>query len=52
MKLNNPLFDTLLGCHENKTTAFLRMSNGDIITHKEFLLLVGSIANAISSLGI
>ena len=52
MNLNNPLFDTLFRCHENKTSALLRMSNGDIITYKEFLLLVGSMANALSSLGL
>ena len=52
MKQNNPLFDTLFGCHESKTKAFLRMNNHDIITYKDFLLLVASLANAISSLGV
>ncbi len=52
MTLNNPLFDSLFGHHDNKNTPFIHVYGDSTITHKEFLFLVGRMANAISSLGI
>ena len=50
--LNNPLFDSLFGHHDNKNTPFIHVYGERTITHKEFLFLVGKMANAISSLGV
>ena len=50
--LNNPLFDSLFGHHDNKNTPFIHVYGERTITHKEFLFLVGRMANAISSLGV
>lgn len=52
MTLNNPLFDSLFGHHDNKNTPFIHVYGEKTITHKDFLFLVGRMANAISSLGV
>lgn len=48
----NPLFDTLFGQHQNKTTPFLQMADESVITHDQYLKLAAQYANLFASLGV
>ena len=48
----NPLFDTLFGQHQGKTTSFLQMADGSTITHNDFLELAAQYANLLVQLGV
>ncbi len=50
--MTNPLFDTLFGRHTGKTTPFLHLIDGRIITHDEFLKLTAKFANAMTAMGL
>lgn len=46
----NILYDTLFGQHKGKTTPFLQMANGTIISHGKFLELASQYAHQFSEL--
>lgn len=48
----NPLYDALFGIHAGKSTPFLYLPDGQVITHEQFLAMAGRIANAITRLGL
>ncbi len=48
----NTLYDTLFGQHQGKTTPFLQMANGSIITHSEFLELASQYAHQFCEMGL
>ena len=48
----NPLYDGLFGVHAGKTTPFLHLPNGQVITHQEFLSTAAQIANVMAQLGL
>ena len=48
----NPLYDTLFGRHAGKTTPFLHLPDGVILTHAGFLSRAARFANVLSDLGL
>lgn len=50
--MTNPLYDTLFGQHQGKTTPFLELADGIIVTHKEFLELAAQFAHVFVQLGV
>ena len=48
----NPLYDGLFDIHAGKNTPFLRLLDGGIITHREFLSTGAQIANATLNIGL
>ncbi len=48
----NTLYDTLFGQHQGKTTPFLQMENGTIITHCDFLELTSQYAHQFCKMGL
>lgn len=48
----NPLYDTLFGQHQGKSTIFLQMADGTTFTHGDFLQLAARYANLIAQLGV
>lgn len=48
----NPLYDTLFGRHQGKTTPFLQMPDGTTMTHDEYLKLAAQYANVLTQLGV
>jgi len=50
--MTNPLFDALFGPHQGKSTPFLRLPSGRVMTHAEFLGQSAQMANALTALGL
>ena len=50
--MTNPLYDNLFAIHAGKTTPFLRLLDGQVISHQEFLAMTAQIANATTQLGL
>jgi malonyl-CoA/methylmalonyl-CoA synthetase len=48
----NPLYDGLFGIHAGKTTPFLRLLDGQVITHQDFLATSAQIANVTAQIGL
>ncbi|WP_295454535.1 malonyl-CoA synthase [uncultured Pseudophaeobacter sp.] len=48
----NPLYDGLFGIHAGKTTPFLRLLDGQVITHQYFLATSAQIANVTAQIGL
>lgn len=48
----NPLYDGLFGIHAEKTTAFLYLPNGQVITHRDFLAKSAQIAHVTAQIGL
>ncbi len=48
----NPLYDGLFGAHAGKTTTFLYLPDGQIITHQQFLEMAAQIAHALTAKGL
>lgn len=48
----NPLYDALFGVHAGKTTPFLKLSGGRVISHSEFLRMAAQIAHALTQRGL
>lgn len=48
----NPLYDGLFGIHAGKTTSFLRLPSGQVITHQDFLATGAQIANVMMQIGL
>lgn len=48
----NPLYDGLFGVHAGKTTPFLRLLDGQVITHQDFLATSAQIANVMAQIGL
>ncbi|MBO9413179.1 MULTISPECIES: malonyl-CoA synthase [unclassified Ruegeria] len=45
--MSNPLYDRLFGIHAGKDTPFLHLSNGQTVTHADFLDIAARLANAL-----
>ena len=50
--MTNPLYDGLFGVHAGKTTPFLHLPDGKVITHQDFLATGAQIANAMTNIGL
>jgi len=50
--MTNPLYDALFGIHARKTTPFLRLLDGQVITHMDFLATSAQIANVMTQIGL
>lgn len=50
--MTNPLYDGLFGAHTGKSTPFLYLQDGRVITHDEFLTSSAQIAHVIKALGL
>ena len=50
--MTNPLYDTLFGQHQGKTTPFLEMADGTVITHSDYLQLAAQYAHVFTQLGV
>lgn len=48
----NPLYDELFGAHAGKPTPFLRLLDGQVLSHRDFLDKAAQIANAMTQLGL
>ncbi len=48
----NPLYDTLFGQHQGKTTPFLQMADGTVIPHSDFLKMAAQYAHVLTKLGV
>lgn len=48
----NPLYDRLFGKHAGRTTPFLRLGEGTLITHKDFLERAARLANVLVDAGL
>ncbi|MCD9149600.1 malonate--CoA ligase [Pseudophaeobacter flagellatus] len=48
----NLLYDSLFGVHAGKSTPFLHLANGDIVTYQDFLTRAAQIANAMVQSGL
>lgn len=48
----NPLYDGLFGIHTGKTTPFLHLLDGQIVTHQDFLATSAQIANVTAQIGL
>lgn len=50
--MTNPLYDALFGQHQGKTTAFLEMADGTVITYRDFLHMAAQYAHVFTDLGV
>jgi malonyl-CoA/methylmalonyl-CoA synthetase len=50
--MSNPLYDTFFGRHAGKSTPFLILPEGEVITHDAFLRMAARYSYAISKLGL
>ncbi|MDW3222771.1 MAG: malonyl-CoA synthase [Paracoccaceae bacterium] len=50
--MTNPLYDTLFGQHRGKTTPFLELADGTVMTHNEYLELAAQYAHVLTQLGV
>ena len=50
--MKNPLYDSLFGVHAGKTTPFLHLLDGSMITHRYFLETAAKIANFLAQTGL
>ncbi|PJI86346.1 malonyl-CoA/methylmalonyl-CoA synthetase [Yoonia maricola] len=50
--MTNPLYDTLFGQHQGKTTPFLELGDGTVITHKDYLQLAAQYAHVFKKLSV
>lgn len=50
--MTNPLYDGLFGVHTGKSTPFLHLQDGRVITHDEFLTTGAQIAHVTETLGL
>ncbi|MDE4132994.1 malonyl-CoA synthase [Phaeobacter sp. QD34_3] len=48
----NPLYDGLFGAHAGKSTAFLHLPDGQVITHQQFLETAAQIAHVMTGKGL
>lgn len=48
----NPLYDSLFGIHEGKSTPFLHLENGSVISHSDFLDMAARFANVLTHIGL
>jgi malonyl-CoA/methylmalonyl-CoA synthetase len=48
---SNPLYDGLFGKHAGKTTPFLHLPGGEVLTHQAFLEMAARIANMLTDKG-
>ncbi|WP_323780633.1 malonyl-CoA synthase [Leisingera sp.] len=48
----NPLYDGLFGAHAGKTTPFLYLPDGQVITHDRFLMMSAQIAHMMVAIGL
>ncbi|WP_419741129.1 malonate--CoA ligase [Ruegeria sp.] len=46
----NPLYDRLFGIHAGKTTPFLHLPDGQVLTHSAFLDMAAQLANVLTGL--
>ena len=50
--MTNPLYDGLFGIHAGKTTPFLHLVNGQVVTHQDFLATAAQLANVTTQIGL
>lgn len=50
--MTNPLYDTLFGQHQGKTTAFLELADGTTVSHNDYLQLAAQYAHVFTQLGV
>ena len=50
--MNNPLYDTLFGCHQGKTSPFLELTDGTFMNHTAYLELAAQYAHVFTKLGL
>ncbi|MGJ8624281.1 MAG: malonate--CoA ligase [Yoonia sp.] len=50
--MTNPLYDTLFGAHAGKTTPFLYLPDGSMLTHDAFLQMAARIAHVLTVAGL
>lgn len=50
--MTNPLYDTLFGQHQGKTTAFLELADGTNVSHNDYLELAAQYAHVFTQLGV
>ena len=50
--MKNPLYDALFGVHASKTTPFLKLLNGDVLSHSAFLAMAAQIAHVLAGHGL
>ncbi|MBV1867835.1 MAG: malonyl-CoA synthase [Marinosulfonomonas sp.] len=50
--MTNPLFEALFAVHEGKSTDFLLLADGQLITHAAFLRMAARFANALVACGL
>ena len=48
----NPLYDRLFGAHSGKTTPFLHLPDGRVLTHQDFLERIAQIAHVLTQTGL
>jgi malonyl-CoA/methylmalonyl-CoA synthetase len=48
----NPLYDTLFGRHQGKTTPFIQLADGQVITHGAFVELAAQYAHLFEKIGL
>ncbi|OIQ32235.1 MAG: malonyl-CoA synthase [Alphaproteobacteria bacterium MedPE-SWcel] len=48
----NPLFDRLFGTHAGKATPFMRLADGTVLTHQDFLGTAAQIAHVLTQTGL
>lgn len=48
----NPLYDRLFGAHSGKTTPFLHLPDGRVLTHQDFLVRIAQIAHVLAQTGL
>ena len=48
----NPLYDRLFGAHEGKSTPFLLLPSGGVLTHDDFLRMAARFAHVLSDAGL
>ncbi|WP_428926292.1 malonate--CoA ligase [Marinibacterium sp. SX1] len=48
----NPLYDRLFGAHAGKTTPFLILADGSVLSHADFLARAARIAHVLTGLGL
>lgn len=50
--MTNPLYDTLFGQHQDKTTPFLQMADGSVLNHDDYLQVSAQYAHLFTELGV
>ena len=50
--MSNPLYDSLFGVHAGKATPFLKLLDGRVVSHGDFLVMAGQIAHVLSGHGL